>query len=377
MSGFNGSNGWNGNGPNPFATTGGDSANSTSPANVGAGNLVGPRADSAGQPMNYTPDPNDVGVAGGLGQAPQFGQGGINSATNIANNYSAQGAAFQGRAVPGGYGNLYNKNVTGAQANEAAARARELGDIDKLSFYAHGGGPSISGMAMGQSINSGLAGDFAAGHGRAGMSAGISDAATHGMGAINTGGHAGLQEAEEARGAYQNATGALRAGDLSNQAGAQNFAIGQAQLNQAQAAQNDRMQLQYEGYGQDALADQLRSETSTFDVNLGNQADLAAQQYTDQAALNRNLVAGGAGAASGLASGIANVAGGETDIGGGSSSSPSWADPSSFGINQSGYDSNAPDGGYSNNPDVINSDRRLKDVGQPTLAEIMSQSWGH
>lgn len=325
MSGYNGSNGWNG--PSPDAPPGQGAPDDAHPT-VGGPQFGG----------------NTGGTYAG---GPAFRYG---SAEEQGTQLSQTGASFQGRGAPdlsqlGGY--------EGAHKDAYLARQRELAGLGRLEGYAAGHGPSAANMQMGMALNGSLGANFAAGRDAGNMNAAIQNQAGHSANAIGQGGAARLGEMEQARGGYLGATTALRGGDLGAQHLANQFGISQAQLSQQQMSENDKMQLQYQGLANDALAHQLDAESREYAVSKGNAAQLGAVNYSNSQGLARDLVGGGVGLGTGLASGAMGMGGG-----GGGGMDPYQSSTGDF------------------NSDVYYSDALVKDVSRPPLEDVIHRGWG-
>lgn len=244
---------------------------------------------------------------------PTYGQvpGGANVA---AQQLAQQGASYQGRQAS----NLYNEGAAAPALQpyiqrNADARAQQIANLSTLQNAAAGNAPSAARIQMGQGLDSSLSNAYA--NSRAGgtpMGATLAqNAATPGLNNIVAQGGAGrAQELNAAQNTYQGALSGLSRGDIAQQGLENSMGIEQAKLNQAMQGENSRMQLGLTGMGEQALEDQLASDTgaSTAAQGYATQASLGA--FNNQQQTTNALISGGFGAASGgLQSYMQNQAG--------------------------------------------------------------------
>jgi len=264
--------------------------NGTNAVNYGAGNYARQRAG-----LTYG---DSYGVLSGT-ELGEYNGG----ANDISNRLSGMGAGYQGRQGA----QIVDPYDAQNRAAQAYSRQQSNQQLGMLADTANGLHPSIAQNQMANGLNSSLAAQQAAANGTRGGAQNLAmaqrQAATNGQQMQMQGGNQQnllrAQEMTQARGAYSQAALAQRTQDLQLSGMDAAQAANQATIEQAQMAENDQMQSQYDTMGLNAQKAQLAANTSKYGSDLGIAIQSGAQNSANVAA-----GVGAAGAAVGTAAKI-------------------------------------------------------------------------
>lgn len=291
MSGFNGTNGWNGNtGPAPV---GGDASN--------AATTLGPKGDGL----------NLAGSRGGFAYGPQAGSqgtkvpsyGGYSGGANDASNYyGGLAGAARGTAAPP-IGNQANTNQD--QSQYADAQAQQQSALGILQDTANGG-QTAADRGFQSNLQTAIGGQHAAAMSARGGGPGLAAAQrNYGMQSAQMNGM-GQQQAQILHAQQQQqAQQALMQGQLAvggQQLGAQGQFYGQglsaAQLQQNQTGINDAGSIGLQGLAFGAQNGQLGADVSRYGADRTSDTAADARKAAAQAGLMGGVAGGIAGGAS-------------------------------------------------------------------------------
>jgi hypothetical protein len=325
-----GTNGIGGSGGGPPAVTGPQNGNPNLGGNVqGAGQAgsgvagglaqgpeygqgtvyTGRYNKTEGQGTGNTTDPNSPGfviggdTTGNTGQAEWGGTfGGANATANSLGGMAATARGRQGQNLSAIGGNGY-WDPGAAQAQRGMAKDAMSG----LAQQAQGNGPSAAQVQMGASLGgSSLSDAYAAMRGVAGSSA-IQGLGATNAGAVAQGGAGRAAEVANAQGSYLQGAGNLRNQDIAQMGLMQNYGIDQANADLATQKENEQASLAYDTMAQQTLGDQLAANASEYNTGIGNQGQLGAIQIGNQAQQNQQTMSAIMGAGSGVAQAAANA----------------------------------------------------------------------
>ena len=224
---------------------------------------------------------------------PQYG--GINGgANNTAGQLSGIGAAYKANAP-----NLYTPGVNAAFNTNRMAQGLVGDAIGGLSAAAQGQTPSAAALGQAAGISGSLGNSYAASKLGPATTAMAGNAGAAGQ-AVGTG-LAG--RSNELGTAQQNLAGAVNAqtGQGNAAQGAANqFALTQAGATQQAGANAANMDLYYQQQAQNVEAQQLAANTSIYNTQYGNAAQLGTQQYSLGQQNLQNLTGAGLGGGTGL-----------------------------------------------------------------------------